>query len=82
MQELLNKLHATKECFEKTSSEEVKNMNNTTLLNLCLNEKIAYIEQLNKMNNRMMINERLDILSEKQNNHAESTRDYLNSQFK
>jgi hypothetical protein len=65
MEDLLNSNTALKNCYEKFSLDEVKQMSADNLKVLCLDERIKMAKYINELNMLSVVNESQKISKEK-----------------
>jgi hypothetical protein len=82
MEDLIRNFNSVKECYDKQSVEGLLNSNDSELNRVCLQDRINFIESLNKIDTKIIINERLEIKKVKDHEKADKRREFLNSVFK
>ena len=82
MEDLIRNFNSVKECYDKQSVEGLLNSNDNELKRVCLQDRINFIESLNKIDTKTIINERLEIKKVKDHEKADKRREFLNSVFK
>lgn len=82
MENLINNLNLVKECHDQYSAQDMFSLPPDQLKTLCIKEKINFIESLNKMDTKLVINERIAILQERNSNNIQKRREFLNSLLK
>jgi len=82
MEDLIRNFNSVKECYDKQSVEGLLNSNDSELKRVCLQDRINFIESLNKIDTKTIINERLEIKKVKDHEKADKRREFLNSVFK
>ena len=82
MEDLIRNFISVKECYDKQSVEGLLNSNDSELKRVCLQDRINFAESLNKIDTKIIINERLEIKKVKDHEKADKRREFLNSVFK
>jgi hypothetical protein len=82
MEDLIRNFTHVKECFDKFPADQLLSAEASELKRTCLKERINFVESLNKIDTKTIINERLAIKKVKDHERAEKRRDFLNSVFK
>ena len=81
MEEFLNQLHKTKNCFEQTNFQNMTKLSKDDKRLICIEEKInlAKIVFSNKLSTHNLIDERINILNERRKNDYDNRRKFLDS---
>jgi len=79
MENLINYYANMKQCFDKYSLEDINNMNDDQIKNLCVQEKIQFMHHFNNLKTVDIIEERLDIKQSKLNQKANEMRMFYDS---
>ena len=83
MEEYLNRLNNLKTCYSQYSFEQVMAMENTQIQTLCLEERVQVIRDItsDRLVASNLVNERIRILHDRENQKVQSRREYLDKKF-
>jgi hypothetical protein len=82
MENLIRNLNSLKECFEKTSPEQILAMPSEELKNHCVKEKTNFVESLNTIDTKTIIRERIQIKKIKDQEKIQKRREFIEAYFK
>ena len=83
MENYLNLTNALKSCYEKYNYDQVLKLESKDLKFLCLSERKNVIDVImsDKLTATLLVNERLRILHERENQKVKDRREYLDKIF-
>lgn len=81
MEDFLNQLHKTKQCFEQRNLDELMKLTNDDKRLVCIEDKIKLAKLVfsNKLNTYNLIDERISILKERKKSELDSRRKFIDS---
>ena len=82
MENTLNAIQAAKQCFESYSLDQLKSMDKQSLKLLCVKERADLVNNLDKLNTKSLIHERIEIKKHNKQEAIQRRREFLDTYFK